>query len=325
MKRIAVVGCGYWGRHYTRLFSNLNGCQLVAVLDQRAELAGRAAASYPGVKPFTDIESLLSAAELDAAVVATPATTHYAITRRLLEADLDVLVEKPLASSFSEACRLQVLAAERERIMMMGHTFLFHSAVRQMKSLIERGAIGRVYFANARRAHLGLIREDVTATWDLAPHDISICRYLFGPNAQVLSATVGDYLRQGRSDVAFFQLGFDGGISANVYVSWLAPGRQRIFEVVGSHGQLTFDDTNTREPLRLHLHGAEGPSPWRARYPDPAPTDIVIPVEPAEPLATVARHFVACIQNRTRPEADGDDGAAIVGLLEEIERKARSV
>jgi predicted dehydrogenase len=208
---IAVIGCGYWGMNYVRIFNELTESRVVAVCDQSGERLKEVSRRFPGVYLTTQIDDAASQRGVDAVVVCTEATTHFNVTRRLLLAGRHVLVEKPLTTTAAEADKLIELAESNSAILMVGHTFVFNAGVRKVKEYVQNGD-GRVYYLYARRTNLGPIRRDVNALWDLAPHDIAIFNYLLDGTPQWVSAVGGKVLRNCRDDVGFISLGYPDNV-----------------------------------------------------------------------------------------------------------------
>src|ERR1700756_2870201 len=127
---IAIIGCGYWGMNYVRIFNELLDSQVRAVCDQKAERLREVGRRYPQVYFTTEIDEIAMHPRVDAVVVCTEATAHYDITRRLLSAGKHVLVEKPLTPSSSDAEELIEVAESRSVTLMVGHTFVFNAGIR---------------------------------------------------------------------------------------------------------------------------------------------------------------------------------------------------
>src|SRR5439155_12957767 len=119
----------------------------------------------------------IQAPDVDAVVVATPTTTHFSLAKLALESGKHVLVEKPLAASAEHGAVLCDLAAEKQRVLMVGHVFVYNAGVRYVREYLRSGSLGRVYYISMVRTNLGPVRLDVNAAWDLAAHDISIANY----------------------------------------------------------------------------------------------------------------------------------------------------
>ncbi len=324
--RVALIGFGHWGPNYARILGGtLPGARLVACAEPAA---GRLAAferQYPAARSYADFRRMLRDGDVDAAIVATPTSTHRQIVEECLGAGLDVLVEKPLASSLADAQAMTALARGTGRILMVGHTFLFNSAVRAIKRYIDDGALGEIRYLYFQRTGLGPIRNDVNALWDLAPHDLSMLRYWLGTDPIALVARGQAYLKTGTEDVVFVTLGYPHRVLASIHVSWLDPVKTRRVTVVGDRKMVVFDDTHATEKLRVYDHGADY-QPRDGEFGNFIAAvrdgDIVIPhVEPTEPLREELAHFVDCVTTRRDPIASGEDGAAIVRVLEWAEHE----
>ena len=187
--RVGVIGFGQWGPNHVRNFSTMDGVEVIRVCDGSEARLKAAQKFLRGVAVTTDASQITQAADIDAVVVATPTSTHYALVKAALEAGKDVLCEKPLAQTGAQCRELADLAAKHGRILMVGHVFLYNSGVLHLKTDLDRGELGRVYYMDAVRTNLGPVRKDVGAIYDLASHDISIFNFLLGTQPIEVSAT----------------------------------------------------------------------------------------------------------------------------------------
>ncbi|NND35270.1 MAG: Gfo/Idh/MocA family oxidoreductase, partial [Saprospiraceae bacterium] len=188
MMKLAVVGFGYWGPNLVRNFVNTPGCQVKYVVDQEVKQHRRINRLYPNVVTTTHYSDVLEDAEIDAVIIATPVYTHYDLAKKALLNQKHVLLEKPMTSSVSEAEELIQLAADKNLVLMVDHTYLYTAAVQKIKSLVDSGVIGTIQYIDSTRINLGLFQRDVNVLWDLAPHDISICDYLIGESPLAVQA-----------------------------------------------------------------------------------------------------------------------------------------
>ena len=325
---IAVIGCGYWGMNYIRIFNELVDSRVVAVCDQSPERLKEVARRFPGVSLTTQIDDAVSLPGVDAVVVCTEATTHFHVARRLLLAGKHILVEKPLTTIAAEAEKLIDLAESNSAILMVGHTFVFNSGVRKVKEQMQKGD-GRVYYLYARRTNLGPIRRDVNALWDLAPHDIAIFNYLLDSTPQWVSAVGGKVLRNCRDDVGFISLGYPENVLAHVHVSWADPDKAREVVVVKSDKRIVFNDLNGIEQVRVFEKGVSPIEQEPLNYGEfrfeIRDGDIVSPhIEPVEPLRNQCRHFLECVRTGRRPISGGVEGRDVVRVLEAVNRSIES-
>jgi predicted dehydrogenase len=231
-----------------------------------------------------------------------------------------VLVEKPIAASAAEAQALVNLAREYGLTLMVGHTFLYHPAVRALRAIVQSGELGDVYYVHSQRLNLGLFQRDVNVLWDLAPHDLSILNYLLDSQPVAVSARGEAYVQSGIEDVGFLDLVYPSRVRAAVHVSWLDPNKVRRTTIVGSRKMVVWDDVEMLEKIRVYDKGVEnvprtedfGEFHLSYRY-----GDIRIPhLAPTEPLRLECEHFLECIRSGVLPLTDGQTGVDVVRVLE---------
>ncbi|HEY1303108.1 MAG TPA: Gfo/Idh/MocA family oxidoreductase [Vicinamibacterales bacterium] len=325
---IAIVGCGYWGINYVRVFSELPGARVVVVCDQRPERLQEVGRRFPAVALTTQLESALNEHGVDAVVVATSATTHYDITRRAIAAGKHVLVEKPLTTRSADAALLVEAAASRSVVLMVGHTFVYNAGIRKVKEYIQSGR-DEVYYLYSSRTNLGPIRHDVNALWDLAPHDIAIFNFLLDSTPRWVSAVGAKVLRNCREDVGFISLGYQQGsqsdVVGHIHVSWADPHKARELVLVGSDRRIVFDDLNGVEQVRVFEKGVKAtpdePLTYGEYHLQIRDGDIVSPrLEVSEPMKNQCKHFLECVCSGAKPRSDGRDGEHVVRVLEAVDR-----
>src|SRR5690606_7917594 len=170
--RFAVIGTGYWGINYVRLLSELPDAEVVIVCDQNSARLKEIERRFPRVQFTTDLHTALSQ-DIDAAVVATNATSHFEVVQAFLQAYKHVLVEKPMTTRAAEANQLTALASLMGLKLMVGHIFLYNAGIQKIRTYVAGNDLGKIYYVYAKRTNLGPIRTDVNALWDLASHDVS--------------------------------------------------------------------------------------------------------------------------------------------------------
>jgi predicted dehydrogenase len=322
---VGLVGYGYWGRNYLRIFNELDDVDLKIVCDSHPARRAEVGRRHRGVTVTDSLDDLLDTPGLAAVIVSTPALTHYEVGRRCLDAGKHILVEKPLTIDGGSGELLVKAAEDAGLTLLVGHTFLYNDGILRMKEIIDGGELGQLYCIYARRTNLGPIRDDVNALWDLGPHDIAVFNYLLGTQPLWVSGVGHRVLRRRLEDVGFVSLHYPGNVLGHLHVSWTDPHKVRETVVVGSEGRAVFDDLNRVEPLRIFYKGVH------AVYSDieqvePGPQlvirdgDIRSPkliVE--EPLKKEVLHFLDCVHGGTRPRTDGRFGAAVVNVMEAID------
>lgn len=315
--RVGVVGAGYWGPKVIRNFAALPQAELTMVCDLVAARLDPVAAQYPGVRVTTSFAELL-ASEVEAVAIATPLTTHYALVKQALQAGKHVLVEKPLAATTRQGAEIVALAEESDRVLMVGHTFLFEPAVEALGALVRGGELGEIRHITAQRLNLGPVRHDASALWDLAPHDIAILLDVLGCAPEAVRAQGAAYLQSGVHDVVQMELWFPGNRLAHVHLSWLDPVKVRRMTVVGSQKMAVYDDL-AADKLVLYDRGVvlsatrDGHPELLYRLGEPQP--VALP-RADEPLRRQCAYFLDCVQRHIRPAPDGRLGLQVVRILE---------
>ena len=324
MIRVGVIGYGYWGPNLTRNFVEAEGATVVAVADMRPERLAAAASRYPWVRTSADYHDVIAAPDVDAVAIATPVASHFEIASGALEAGKHVLVEKPLASSSDEVCRLIDLASRRGLVLMVDHTFIYAGPIRAIRQLIADGELGDLYYYDAVRVSLGLLQHDVDVLWDLAVHDLSIMDHVLPLRPCAVSATGLSHVPGRPEDVAYLTLFFDGPLIGHVHVNWLAPVKIRRTLIGASRRMIVYDDLDPSEPVKLYDRGiqvSESADSIHQMLVGYRTGDMWAPkVDLREALATEAAHFVTCVRDGTHPITDGEAGLRIVRILEAARR-----
>ncbi|MEA5538356.1 Gfo/Idh/MocA family oxidoreductase [Limnoraphis robusta Tam1] len=332
--KVAIFGAGRWGTHLIRNFYQHPQAQVVAIADphfERLQKAKERLLLDDTVKLETDWFKVINDCELDAVVIATPASTHYTLIYEALERGYHVFAEKPLTLKLSESQSLCSLAKRHNRQLFIDHTYLFHPAVTKGQAVIEQGQLGQLRYGYAARTHLEPVRQDVDALWDLAIHDIGIFNTWLGQKPVEVQATGTVWLQpdrsfdlsspsfpisnniSGLSDVVMATITYESGFQAFLHLCWLNPDKQRRLALVGSEGTLIFDEMLKDRPLTLQRGYLETVGEgWQAAGVECE----TVEVEPAEPLAQVCDRFLNCIRhNQVCSISSGEIGTDLVRVL----------
>ncbi|MBD2726822.1 Gfo/Idh/MocA family oxidoreductase [Nostoc sp. FACHB-892] len=333
--KIAVIGVGRWGVHLLRNFLAHPQVDVVAVVDRHPERLAAIKQQFnldDNVVLTTQWEDLKKVPELTGVAIATPATTHYTLIKDALQQGYHVLAEKPLTLDPAECRELCYLAEQHNLILMVDHTYLFHPAVERGKTVVQAGKLGDLRYGYATRTHLGPVRQDVDALWDLAIHDIAIFNAWLGQIPVKVQATGTVWLQgegsrewgvgngemthspsQGLADLVWVTLTYPDGFQAYIHLCWLNPDKQRRLGIVGSLGSLIFDEMSQSSPLIL-LHG-EFEQQGNQFIPVNQRQE-VLELELGEPLGRVCSCFVVSVLNNTPSEiSSGWVGTQLVEIL----------
>ncbi len=329
MLNVGLIGYGYWGPNLARNFAEADGVRLIAVADSRPDRCAAAERRHPGVIVCAGASALIARSDVDAVVIATPLTTHFALASEALEAGKHVLVEKPLTASVAEAETLGALADRRGVCLMVDHTFVYHGAVRKIRSLIDAGQLGELYYLDSVRVNLGLFQHDSNVIWDLAVHDLSIMDYLVDARPTAVSAEGSKLGGFSHENIAYITVHFANGFLGHFHVNWLAPVKIRHMLIGGSQRMLVYNDMEPSEKVLVYDKGVDFDVPdeqtRRQILVSYRTGDMQAPkLERGEALAFAAREFADAIAARRRPLTDAASGTRVVRLLEAAEASLRS-
>jgi UDP-2-acetamido-3-amino-2,3-dideoxy-glucuronate N-acetyltransferase len=317
---IALIGAGYWGKNHLKNLFNLGVLHSVLELDD--SIIQQRQKDYPQVKFVKDEVAVLNNSDIKGVVIAAPAAMHFKLAQKCLLAGKDVLVEKPLALTASDGQLLVDIAADRNRILMVGHILQYHSAVVRLKEFIDAGELGEIRYIYSNRLNIGKLRAEENVLWSFAPHDISlILMVLNGQKPQHIDAFGGSYVKKGIYDTTLTTLTFDGGIKSHIFVNWLHPFKEQKLVIVGSEKMAVFDDVSKEKlfiyPHTINFTDGEIPVAMKADH-------YTLEFQKKEPLKEELLHFISCIENREKPKTDGIEGLAVLSILEAAEKQIRA-
>ena len=307
--KIALAGCGSWGKNLARNLFNIG--VLDTVCDADPKVLDLIKKNY-GVKVTVTYSDLISDKNINGIIIATPTHTHYSLARLALLAGKHVYVEKPLARGYLQAQELNHLAGINKVTLMVGHLLLYHPAVNCLRELIFKDELGDIRFLNSDRRNFNQQqRRDNNVIWDLAPHDISMMGYILGLEPVGIENAVGwSTNSDGVIDVAHIDLNFPGDIPAHIHNSWIDPQKQVLLTVNGSKKTAVLNDSRQEDKLEIYSIDEDGTVQKEVPH-----------FSKEEPLRLECEHFVHCIKTEEAPRSDGTSGYQVVKTLEEAEQK----
>jgi predicted dehydrogenase len=303
--RVAVVGCGEFGRNHARAYREMESVELVGIVDQNAVQAQKIVQEFQ-TRAFSNVGELRGA--VDAVSVAVPTVAHKDVGCGLMEMGIDVLVEKPMAASLAEADELIATAKRKARILQVGHVERFNPAVRAVEPVVNRPLFFEVH-------RLGVFTPrslDVDVIYDLMIHDLDILLALVKEPVEEVKA-VGIPVLTDKVDIAHARLEFAGGAVANVTASRVSTERVRKMRFFQQHEYISLDYAR-RDALRVGVK-RPGPQPEFAFEKLPAPE--------VEPLRAELEAFVEAVKTRVPAKTDGAAGRAALELATRVMESIR--
>ena len=235
--RAGLVGVGQMGRNHARVLRNLDGVDLVAVVDPERDPNGVAG----GLPVVESVESLTEFG-LDCCVVASPTAFHLEGGLALAEAGIHTMIEKPIATNLDEADRL-IAAFDRAGVIgCVGHVERFNPAIRSMRERIAHGELGDLYQISTRRQgpFVGRV-ADVGVVKDLGTHDIDLTMWLVSQPIIAVSARTAHRMGRQHEDLASITSICANDVVGNHIVNWLSPLKERVVQVTGERGSFVAD------------------------------------------------------------------------------------
>ena len=320
MITIGFMGFGYWGPNILRTLHNCSGVSIRLACDVSDSNCKRMKESYPDLSVTTNPEQLFSDSDIQALFIATPADTHYELSRRALENEKHVFVEKPLATSSKEAKELSQIASRHNKILMVGHIFTYHPAIECIKQAIDSDTLGTLQYGYVQRTSLGpRVRDDVNVIWDYAIHDIYVAMHLFGGKPVSISSEGKAALQPGIEDVVYISMDFESGMKYHIHSSWYDPEKIRKMTIVGSRRMMTYDDMKDEKVVLFDRgyaphEGFDSFGNKNLRLYDDGAQIQTLPDH--QPLQMEIEHFIDCIENGKNVLTDGNVGSWTLEVIE---------
>jgi predicted dehydrogenase/predicted transcriptional regulator len=303
-----VIGAGYWGKklvyEYASAQCNKGNIRLAGVCDLSPTALAFCKEKFSvNDELLTDsAEDLMGDPKISAVHIATPNQTHYALAKMALEAGKDVLVEKPMTLDSREAYELVDLAASRELVLHVGHIFRFNSALSKAREMLNKGSIGKIFYARIQWTDSQYFPErDII--FDLGPHPVDVLNQLLDSWPTQVSGFARGYRNsKNHEEIAYGIAEFDNGVFAHMELSWLHPMKVREASIVGSEGALVVDCNHQR----LTLHRPSG--------------IIEVPVSASNTIGSEIDWFADCVGKRCLDIESGLIGARTVEVLEAMRK-----
>lgn len=316
--KAVLIGVGHWGRNHLKVYSELKEegkIDDVIVFDVNKARAKKLAMDF-GVIHCKNPNTILEDKDVKCASIVTPSPTHYKMAKKMMNAGIDVLVEKPLALTSTESWELVRLSKKLDRVLLVGHLFRFHNALIELKRIIKRGNFGDIIQIIIERSAFSVPRKDMGVLHALAIHDVDISCFLLDKKYPVeITAQAMSYYRDYPDEIASIFQKFDNGTLSVSNESWLNPfdGKIRQLFLIGTKGSAhlnllvpgeinlmdTYIDNFDGKDLRVINEGGRQKK-----------------VKSSEPLKNEIEHFINCSLNGAELLIPPEIGARAVEMIE---------
>lgn len=319
--KVAVIGTGSMGQNHVRLYSDIDGCELVGIADSDQNKVELLSSRYGGT-PYSDYRELLEKEKPDAVTIALPTSMHKEASLACLDAGAHILVEKPIAKTVEEARIIVEAAKKTNKILQIGHIERFNPAITQLKQRLDDGQLGKIFTIHARRQspYPGRI-TDVGVASDLATHELDMMRYLTASEVSTMTAETSKVMNTSNEDIVFGLVRFDNSILGILDINWVTPTKVRKIAVTGENGMFEVDYLN--QELSFHSNFAAeqnvNKSEWFITKFGVAEGDYTrYRVLKKEPLRVEIEAFLECCRTNSQPLVSGDDGLQALSLALKI-------
>ena len=306
MINVAVIGVGNMGKHHARIYSSIKDINFLAVCDLNEELGNEIANKYH-VNFYKDFLEMIKTEKINTVSICVPTSFHYKVAKVCLENKINVLLEKPIASSVKEAKELQRIAVKNKNVFMIGHIERFNPGVVKVKEMIEKKELGDITAIIARRVggYPPQIK-DANIAIDLAIHDIDIVNYLLNSLPEkVLLNKRRNHIKNREDSVELFMKYKNS--SAYIQANWISPVKIRKLNVTGSEGYLEMDYITQKieffkSNYKKFKEASKDYSDYVLLFGEP---DIItINVAKKEPLFEEISYFINLVNTKKRPDVD---------------------
>ena len=325
--KVAVIGAGSMGKNHVRIYSEIEGIELVGVADTDPVLLKRINNKYR-VAAYTNYLDLIKEQKPDIISLCVPTFLHKKIALDIISEGIHILIEKPIASSVEEANEI-INAAKKHKIkLMIGHIERFNPAINLLKEKIQQGELGKVYKVDVNRVGpLPPRVQDIGVVIDLAVHDIDILRYLSDSEPSLIMAQTEQQIHSNAEDLLAGLIRFNNNMIACLNINWLTPTRIRKLYITGEKGMYVVD--YIKQNLYFYENAAQDPFQERrfvkSAYVSHIKEGKVVryKINKAEPLLLELEHFIKCVRENLEPRVTGEDGKHAISIARNLIESGR--
>ena len=322
MKKIALVGYGYWGPNVARnLFKNKKW-DFTCICDKKPERLEMAKGLYAEAVTYTtDYMDIIQDSSIDAVALAVETSAHFELAKQALLAGKHIYVEKPFTDNVKDAVELKELAKEKGLIIHVDHIMVYHPAIRKIKEFIQSGEIGDIIWIDCSRLNLGQVKNDVSSMWDLSVHDLAIIDYLTdGAKVQTVKA-MGTKMYSSHHSITQLVVQYEGFFSS-MRASWVSPIKERKLIVAGTKKMIVYDDVDVVNKLIIYDKGFDiQPEIEYDQYVVKSRNgDALIPqIGNGDALYNSLEHFRECVDEKKESMTNADAAIRVIHVLEQAD------
>lgn len=291
MINLALIGTGRWGRNYIETIEQMKGCKLIYVCSPNVNSKKYIKNKYKKIKNYKE---LLKKKDIDGVIIATPIDTHFNIASDFMRHSFNILVEKPLTTSFRDALELKKISKRFSGLVMVGHLYLYNPAFVKIKELIKK--IGDIYYLDLEGCGYSPGEKVTSALWDWGPHNIYMTLDII--NDFPIRVSAWGVSKNNNYNMVYLKLIFKNNLQVFIKTGWLSPSKKRNLTILGSKGIIAFDDLKEK---KVSLFKAD-----KVFYPK---------FSNQKPLSLELKEFVNAIKTGKSPKTELEQGLNTVKIL----------
>lgn len=316
--KVAVIGVGAMGQNHARVYADMPEVTLVGVADMN-ETAGRQVAHHYHCQAYTDYRQMLDEEKPDVVTLAVPTVEHVKVSMEVIERDIHLLIEKPIAFTVAEGEQI-IQAAQRKGLkLMIGHIERFNPAVTTLKEFLSLGTLGRVFQIDARRQGPFPNRiQDVGVVIDLAVHDLDVMRFVTNADVVRVYAETERRIHSTHEDLLTGLVRLGDGTVGSLTINWLTPTKIRELYVTGERGMYRVDYLTQDLYFFENATTSTGDWPFRMLRGVSEGRMIREVVKKREPLRAELEAFIAAVRGDIEVPVTGTDGLQVLRLAQAI-------
>tara|TARA_B100001057_G_C22811192_1_gene935488 strand:+ start:779 stop:1756 length:978 start_codon:yes stop_codon:yes gene_type:complete len=303
--QIGIVGVGYWGTNIVNVLHKI-GVKNIYCHDNDIKNLKELKKKFPKVKIISEFKDFLNL-NLKGVIIAVDTKLHFQIAKKCLNKGFNIFVEKPVTNSLKKLKILDKIAKSKKLFIMSGYIYFYNDYVKYIKKVLKKNYLGKIYYVSCERFNLGPVRNDISATWDLSSHDISICNYLFDKNLTITNVHGYDFLKKNINDISTIS-GKIKNIRFDIKSSWLNPEKIRKLVIIGKKRMLLFNELDFKYPIKIYNKYATYPKIYNFKknfFTQKANiyygSTLKPKIKSRAPLENEINEFLNCLKSRRKP------------------------
>ena len=248
---IAIIGLGYWGTIVTNTIISMGLFKKIFIYDNDFSKVKIIKKKFGNKVISIKFDQIKNNKKIKNIFLATPPRINFKILKTLIKHKKNILIEKPGMINLKYFDFIEKELNKNKIKLSFGYIYIYNNYIRYLKKIIQSKKLGKIKYINFQRQNFGPIRNRVSATYDLATHDISILSFLFNKNIKLKKFINHDILGKNNYDISFLNLEVNG-VQIDINVSWLNPEKIRKIIIIGSKKMLLFDEMNLKEPIKIY-------------------------------------------------------------------------